>query len=169
MAITLFRSFGRFAGAALAVSLLASLPSRAVVVTVGGNLYDVLVTNRSYDADPSLFSTAFMPWFTGDAADNSLAYDFAAAVFDQLGHFSYAGFADPGGPLFAYATHPPSSIHAVFQDVTNLSVQNEITVLPSEAFNYAYATPVPAPLPLIGVSLAYRFSRRLRSSLNRMS
>lgn len=147
-----------------------ALPARAVLVNVAGNSYDVLVTNRAYDLDPSLFNISSMPWFTGDVLDNGLAYDFAQAVYDQLGSNAYPGFVGAGGPLFAYAFSTPD-VYAVFQDASFLAVQNEIQVLGSVGFSYAYvnspaaSTGVPAPLPFAGAALGFGWSRSLRSRL----
>jgi hypothetical protein len=151
---------------ALAAAPLTALPARAVVITVSGNSYDVLTTSRAYNDDPSLFNLALMPWYSGDSLDNGLAYDFAQAVFNQLGTNSYPPFS--GGPLFAYAVDS-STVFAVFQDANDQAIQNEIQVSPSQSYNFAYlnSTPpttiVPGPLPLIGIAAAFRWSRTLRS------
>jgi|688.fasta_scaffold165242_2 hypothetical protein len=163
------RLWGVVAGYSLAACLSAPA-AHAVVVTVGGTSYDVLVTNRAYTDDPSFFSSASMPWFTANPADNNLAYEFAAAVFDQLGSFYYPGFTEPGGPLFAFAINTPN-ILAVFQETNDPNIQNETNVVTSQAYNYAYATSapvptsVPSPLPLIGAVAALRAARRLRHRL----
>lgn len=151
---------------ALAAAPLTALPARAVVITVSGNSYDVLTTSRAYSDDPSLFNLALMPWYSGDSLDNGLAYDFAQAVFNQLGTNSYPPFS--GGPLFAYAVDS-STVFAVFQDANDQAIQNEIQVSPSQSYNFAYlnstppTTKVPGSLPLIGVAAAFRWSRTLRS------
>jgi hypothetical protein len=152
---------------------LGTLPAHAVVVNLSGNSYDVLVANRSYDGDPSLFNTTTMPWFTGDSANNSLAYDFAQAVYNQLGSNAYPGFAGLGGPLFAYA-YPSPSVSAVFQDVADLAVQLDLQVSGAGTFSYAYVsapaaatTAVPGPLPFAGAALGFAWSRSLRSRVRR--
>jgi len=156
------------ASLALAAAPLTALPARAVVITVSGNSYDVLTTSRAYSDDPSLFNPALMPWYSGDPLDNGLAYDFALAVFNQLGTNSYPPLPGSGGPLFAYAVDA-NSVFAVFQDTKDQAIQNEIQVSPSQSYNFAYlnstppTTNVPGPLPLIGVAAAFRWSRTLRS------
>jgi hypothetical protein len=161
-----------FAGATfgLALGCIVALPARAVIVNVSGISYDVLASNRAYDVDPSLFNSSAMPWFTGNVLNSGLAYDFAQAVYDQLGSNSYSGFAGAGGPLFAYASSSPD-VYAVFQDTFNLAVQNETQVSGSGTFSYAYvnvpaaSTGVPAPLPVAGAALGFGWSRSLRSRL----
>lgn len=156
------------ASLALAATPLTALPARAVAITVSGNSYDVLTTSRAYSDDPSLFNSALMPWFSGNPLDNGLAYDFALAVYNQLGTNTYPSFPGSGGPLFAYAADG-SSVFSVFQDSNDLAIQNEIQVSPSQVYNFAYlnstpaSTSVPGPLPLIGVAAAFRWSRTLRS------
>ena len=153
---------------ALAAAPLTALPARAVAVTVSGNSYDILTTSRAYSDDPSLFNPALMPWYSGDPLDNGLAYDFALAVFNQLGTNSYPPLPGSGGPLFAYAVDA-NSVFAVFQDTNDQAIQNEIQVSPNQVYNFAYlnstppTTNVPGPLPLIGVAAAFRWSRTLRS------
>ena len=153
---------------ALAATPLTALPVGAVAISVSGNSYDVLTTSRAYNDDPSLFTPALMPWFSSDPLDNGLAYDFAQAVFKQLGTNSYPPFPGSGGPLFAYAVDR-STVFAVFQDANDQAIQNEIQVSPSQVYNFAYfnstppTTNVPGPLPLIGVAAAFRWSRTLRS------
>jgi hypothetical protein len=158
------------AGLALAASSAIQQQAHALSITVSGNSYDVLSTNRAYSDDPSLFSNTLMPWFTGDPLDNSLAYSFALAVYNQLGSNSYPPFPGTGGPLFAYAVDS-STVYAVFQDINDPLIQNELQVSSTQAFNFAYqltapATPgVPSPLPLLGAAAALHRSRSLRSRL----
>jgi len=108
-----------------------------------------------------------MPCFSGDPLDNGLAYDFALAVYNQLGTNSYPPFPGSGGPLFAYAVDG-SSVFAVFQDANDLAIQNEIQVSLSQIYNFAYlkSTPptssAPGPLPLMGVAASFHWSRTLR-------
>lgn len=143
-------------------------PARAVLINISGTYYDILVAKRSQAEDPAFFSPVMMPWYTGDQADNALAYDVALAVFDRLGTNTYPGFASVGGgPLFAYASDL-TDVFAVFQDVDDSSVQYDTAVSRAVPFNYAYAKPAlvpqaPAPLPLAGAAIAFRFSRSLRS------
>lgn len=152
----------------LALALPLAPPASAVVVYVGGQPFDLLVTNRSRDQEPALFAVTSMPWFTGDPMDPTLAFDFAQAVNDQLGLNTYPGFPAPGGPLFAFATDP-TRVFAAFQDATDLNVQNEIQVSTAQSFNYAYLnpTPVPAPLPFAAVAAVLGWSRSLRARLHR--
>lgn len=164
-----------FAGTlVLATDCFFSFPSKAVVISVAGNPYDVLVANRSFVDDPSFFSSVLMPWFTGETTDNSLSYDFAQTVFNQLGSYTYPGFSGPAGPLFAYA-EDPTNIFAVFQDVFDSSIQNEIAISPAQVYNYAYAVPfvspaaAPGALPLAGVAMGFSWSRNLRARLHRNS
>ena len=164
-----------FAGAlVLTTNSFFSSPSKAVEISVAGNYYDVLVANRSFVDDPSFFSSVLMPWFTGDTTDNTLAYDFAQSVFNQLGSDTYPGFSDPGGPLFAYAKDS-TNVFAVFQDANDPGIQNDINVSPAQSYNYAYAVPVVSPtavpgaLPLTGIAMGFGWSRNLRARQRRGS
>ena len=158
----------------VATAWLLPQPAKAVLVIVGGTSYDVLVTNRSHEQEPTLFTVAKMPWFSGNIADPNLAYEFAQLVNGYLGSNSYPGFAAMGGPLFAFATNA-TDVYAVFQEIGNPNVQNEIQVGRNQVYNYAYAmpssppppTPVPAPLPVAAAAMAFGWSRQLRSRQRR--
>ena len=163
------------ASVVVASAVLLAQPAMAVVVTIGGTSYDVLITNRSQDQEPTLFTAAQMPWFTGNTADPNLAYDFAQAV-GSLGSNAYPGFAAMGGPLFAFATDA-AKVYAVFDEIGGLNVQNEIQVGLNQVYNYAYVKPsapsaptsVPGPLPLAAAAMALGWSRQLRSRQRRSS
>jgi hypothetical protein len=150
----------------LVSAVLGNLPAGAVVVNVQGQNYDVLVTNRSYASEPSLFNASSMPWFTGDKDSKDAAYDFALAVGAMLGSNNYSGFASLGGPLFAHAVEA-GNVYSVFQDLDNSSIQNDLTVDTSTAYNFAYvkSVAVPGPLPLAAAAVGLGWSRQLRRRL----
>jgi hypothetical protein len=154
---------------AAALAALNVMPAAAVIVDLNGKSYDILTTNRSYADEPSLFTSTSMPWLSGNINDNSDAYDFAQTAGSLLGSNSYPGFDTPGGPLFAYAVEE-DIVYSVFQDLVNSSIQNELLVPRSSAFNYAYikqrsTPPVPGPLPLAAAVIGAGWSRHLRRRL----
>lgn len=150
----------------LAGIALLPLPSQALFVSVGGNSYDIFVTNRSANEEPSLFTVDRMPWFSGDPLNATLAYDFAQAVGSGLGSNTYPGFATTGGPLFAVALDS-TDVFSVFQDLNDPLIQNDFQTPRSSRANYAYinarpAMAVPGPLPLAGATVAFGLARSLR-------
>jgi hypothetical protein len=172
----------RFSAAAclatcLGVSLIgASTPAGAVSITVPiqgvSTNFDVLITERSYASDPSLFSIATMPWWE----DYSLASSFAEQVYDQLGLGSFPPNTTDYGPLFAYALDPaPSTGGGLAAVVADLSAPGFIYELsgpdsldPALIYRYAYVpsqsatTGVPAPIPALGLAMAWSWSRNNR-------
>lgn len=153
-----------FVGASL-LPLASPLAAQAVSINVSGTDYEVFYTSTSYN--PNLFGAASpgqMPWW-GSAA---LAYDFALAVYDQLGEDVYqAGY----GPVFAYAYNPAGSgeVYGVAQntqdtnDQLNLDPADPLAASVTHPYAYAKATTsVPAPLPLFGAAAAFGWARRLR-------
>ncbi|MEB3304577.1 MAG: hypothetical protein VKL58_00010 [Cyanobacteriota bacterium] len=161
------KSSFRLASAAVltgaAASLLASAPAQAVVVNVGGLLYDVTVLETSYTASTSSFQLpplGQMPWWGSQpTADN-----FAGQVFNALGEGSLAGY----GPLFAYSYN--ASIAEVMGSLQDLSAPGSFidgTPAASATVKYAIATaPVPGPLPLFGAAAAFGWSRQLRRRIS---
>ena len=103
-----------------------------------------------------------MPWF----GSQGLARDFATAVGNQL------GVGELGqGPLFAYSTFSlfgtvVTTVNAV--NALGLTI-SPVPILAGASNNYAVAreVPVPGPLPLMGAGIAFGFSRRLRSRIQR--
>lgn len=166
-----------FLATCLGVSLIAaSSPAGAVSITVPiqgvSTSFDVLITERSYASDPSLFSIATMPWWE----DNSLATSFAEQVYNQLGFGSFPPNTTDNGPLFAYALDPAPStgggLAAVVADLSALGVINELSgpdsLDPALIYRYAYVpfqsatTGVPAPIPALGLVMAWSWSRNNR-------
>jgi hypothetical protein len=155
-----------FVGASL-LPLASPLAAQAVSINVGGTDYEVFYTSSSYNANPDLFgagSPGQMPWW-GSAP---LAYDFALAVYDQLGDNVYSGGY---GPVFAYDYNSAGSgeVYGVAQNTQDpndqLNLDSSTPLAASVTYPYAYAranTPVPAPMPLFGAAAAFGWARRLR-------
>jgi hypothetical protein len=156
----------RFTGlAALSVatlSLLASRPAAATVVTIGTTSYDVFVVSTSQQASAVDFAApgdgGQMPWWK----DAALAALFAQEVFDDLGPGSNPFY----GPIFAYDFDPMSgNVSGVYQLLGDLAVQDMVDPSPAanDTLKYAIATaPVPLPLPLFGAAAGFSWSWRLR-------
>ena len=162
----------------LGVSLIvASNPAGAVSITVpiqgAPTSFDVLISERSYASDPSLFSIATMPWWR----DNSLASSFAELVYDQLGLGSFPTNTTDYGPLFAYDFDPApftsgGGLAAVVADLSSLGVINELSspdnLDPALTYRYAYVPSqsatagVPTPSPALGLAMAWGWSRSSR-------
>ena len=178
----------RFSSAAclntcLGISLIAATaPADAVsiMVPIQGvpTSFDVLISERSYASDPSLFSIASMPWW----GDNNLASSFAEKVYNQLGLGSFPTNTTDNGPLFAYAINPAplasgGGIAAVVADLNALGVVYELSgpdsLDPALTYRYAYVpsqsstTAVPAPIPALGLAIAWRWSRHSRRRCRR--
>jgi len=152
------------------VGLMPISASAFQTVVVGDKTYEVSKFFGSYNSNKGKFTAAEMPWF----GSQGLARDFATAVGNKLG----VGFFGQG-PLFAYTTL------GVFGTVSTINAINivGITISPLPIFstlgvNYAIAKEVvpppapptesvPAPLPLMGAGVAFGFSRRLRSRIQR--
>jgi hypothetical protein len=158
--------FMRFAALALLGSatlpLLSATPAAAVVVDVGGISYDVSVSSMSYTLNPTSFDlppVGQMPWW----GDSARASEFATKVLDQLG----PGWDPDYGPVFAYSiAAPQNEVLGLTQSLTDINDQIDVRPATSATISYATATaPVPLPLPLLGATVAYRCSRRLKARL----
>jgi len=143
----------------------------AIQTVVGGKTYDVSTFFGSYNSNSSRFTTAEMPWF----GSQGLARDFATAVGNQLG----VGVLGQG-PLFAYSTFSLfGTVLTTFNAVNALGLTiSPVPILAGARNNYAVAREVvpppapetesvPGPLPLMGAGVAFGFSRRLRSRIQR--
>ena len=140
-------------------------------VVVGDKTYEVSKFFGSYNSNKGKFTAAEMPWF----GSQGLARDFATAVGNKLG----VGFFGEG-PLFAYSTlgffgTVVSTINAI--NIVDFTI-SPFPIPPGLRVNYAIAKEVvpppapptesvPAPLPLMGAGVAFSFSRRLRSRIQR--
>jgi hypothetical protein len=138
---------------------------------VGDKTYEVSKFFGSYNSNRGRFTAAEMPWFGSEG----LARDFATAVGNKLG----VGLIGQG-PLFAYSTlgffgTVVSTISAI--NILGFTI-SPIPFFPRVDINYAIAkevvpppgppaVSVPAPLPLMGAGVAFGFSRRLRSRIQR--
>lgn len=156
-----------FVGASL-LPLASPLAAQAVAINVSGIDYEVIYTSTSYNASSDLFgagSPGQMPWWNSA----TLAYNFALAVYDQLGVNVYqTGY----GPVFAYDYNPAGTgeIYGLAQNTLDTNDQLNLDSFTPLAANvmhpYAYAkanTPVPAPMPLFGAAAAFGWARRLRN------
>jgi hypothetical protein len=150
--------------------LLQATPAAAVVVNVGGIVYDVSITNMSYALSPTSFALpplGQMPWWGDDAR----ASEFATSVFLQLGPGTDANY----GPVFAYAVDTAlNQVLGLSQSLTD--IDDQIDVMPTTSATTLYATasststtPVPLPLPILGAATAFGWSRRLRQRLHQRS
>ncbi|MGL5035123.1 MAG: hypothetical protein ACRC6M_15125 [Microcystaceae cyanobacterium] len=83
------------------------IPARAIVLTIGGQEYNVTTFEDSYDNQVATFNTEAnggeMPWWE----DQDLAREFATAIGEQLG--APNNFGGVNGPWFAF-TYKPSEI-----------------------------------------------------------
>ena len=150
--------------------LLQAKPAAAVVVNVGGIIYDVSITNMSYALSPTSFALpplGQMPWWGDDAR----ASEFATSVFLQLGPGTDANY----GPVFAYAVDTSlNQVLGLSQSLTDINDQIDVMPTTSATIRYATATtsattPVPLPLPILGAATAFGWSRRLRQHLHQRS
>ena len=150
--------------------LLQATPAAAVVVNVGGIVYDVSITNMSHTLSPTSFALpplGQMPWWGDDAR----ASEFATSVFLQLGPGTDANY----GPVFAYAVDTAlNQVLGLSQSLTD--IDDQIDVMPTTSATTLYATattsattPVPLPLPILGAATAFGWSRRLRQRLHQRS
>jgi hypothetical protein len=151
----------------VALPILAPARAEAVVVNIGGNLYDVSVVITSQSDREGDFASpvsgGLMPWWK----DSALAAEFARNVYDGLGSGS-----DPFyGPIFAFDNDPVlGEVSGVYQLLGDINVQDVVSPPPSsiDTLKYAIATePVPLPLPLLGAVAGYRWTRRMRQSLRK--
>lgn len=145
---------------ATVLPILSANPAAAVVVTVGGNNYDVMISTTSYSASSNAFRVpplGQMPWW----GDENLASDFALQVFNQLG----AGWSSDYGPVFAHRA-TVSQVLGIAQSLTDINDQIDVSPSTSATVSYAIATaPVPGPLPLFGAAAAFGWSRQLRQRI----
>jgi hypothetical protein len=145
---------------ATVLPLLSSNPASAVLVTVGGNVYDVTASTMTYEMGTSAFQAppaGQMPWW----GDELLASDFAQEVSNQLG----PGWDADYGPVFAHDA-TASQVLGLAQSLTNINDQIDVTPSRTATVSYATATaPVPGPLPLFGAAAAYGWSRQLRQRI----
>lgn len=149
---------------ATVLPFLSASPASAVLVNVGGTVYDVTASTTSYGASTSAFQlppAGQMPWW----GDDVLASDFALEVFNQLG----PGWDADYGPVFAHGT-TLSQVLGIAQSLTDINDQIDVTPSRSATVSYAIAStpppaPVPGPLPLFGVAAAYGWSRQLRQRI----
>ncbi|WP_323205812.1 hypothetical protein [Synechococcus sp. BA-132 BA5] len=136
----------------------------AIQAVVGGKTYQVSTFSGSFNANRAKFTAADMPWF----GSQGLARDFATTIGNQLGVGALGQ-----GPLFAYSTFSLfgtviSSINAVNAfDITLSPVPIRAGTSRTYAVAQEIPVPVPAPLPLMGAGVAFGFSRRLRSRIQR--
>ena len=146
---------------------LLSQPAQAVVLTVGSSQYDVTTFYGTYDANSSKFATTAnggeMPWF----GNQTLADQFALAVYNLTP--TNGGLADNYslGPAFAHSFLPISGITYVMNSV--VSINETLTGRPvgqvlngglptSTVLTYATATAVPwetDALSVIGTTLLF--------------
>jgi hypothetical protein len=150
--------------------LLQAKPAAAVVVNVGGIVYDVSITNMSYALSPTSFALpplGQMPWWGDDAR----ASEFATSVYLQLGPGTDANY----GPVFAYAVDTSlNQVLGLSQSLTDINDQIDVMPTTSATIRYATATtsattPVPLPLPILGAATGFGWSRRLRQRLHQRS
>lgn len=143
-----------------ALPLLSANPASAVVVTVGGNAYDVTTMTTSYDTSTSLFqlpSAGTMPWW----GDDALASEFAAQVYNALG----SGWDADYGPVFAHS-QSVGEVLGLTQSISNPLDQIDVTPAKNTTITYAIATtPVPGPLPLLGTTAALGWFRQLKKRM----
>jgi hypothetical protein len=190
--VSLSRSSGGRAGRQLVLSaLFAALggiglnagQARALVVTVGGQPWDVTTFSGSYNDNSNKFATAanggVMPWF----GKGFLASQFAQAVGGNLGFPNdliglcpkNAGNPTCFGPFFPFTVaydsfYGADAVQSVFEADTSYLGGGVAGggVLPSDAgVIWAQATPlaVPSPLPLFGAAAAFGSSRQLRKRI----
>jgi hypothetical protein len=150
--------------------LLPFTPAGAVIVTVGGIVYDVNMTNISHTISSPSFALpplGQMPWW----GDDTLASEFATSVFFQLGPGTDANY----GPVFAYAVDTAlNQVLGLSQSLTDIN--DQIDVMPTTSTTTLYATasststtPVPLSLPILGAATGFGWSRRLRQRLRQRS
>jgi hypothetical protein len=150
--------------------LLPFTPAGAVVVTVGGIVYDVNIINMSHTLSSPSFGLpplGQMPWW----GDDTLASEFATSVFFQLGPGTDANY----GPVFAYAVDTAlNQVLGLSQSLTDIN--DQIDVMPTTSTTTLYATasststtPVPLSLPILGAATGFGWSRRLRQRLRQRS
>jgi len=168
--------------AAVVGGVLGAGQAQAIVITVGGKLYDITTFTGTYAANASKFNLpsagGVMPWWN-DNAPGRIA--FATALNTALGTpnpvagvFSTRG---PGSPYFAFGLTPspspcgsPSCVGLSMWEVPASGTPGTATinVLQSGSFVWAQGrelTPTPGPLPLLGALAAFGTSRKLRKRI----
>ena len=148
-------------GAALAMGVLGAGQAQALVVTVGGQQWDVTTFTGSYSANTTKFNTAAsggqMPWWGSSTTANA----FATAVGAGLGTPNIGTV----GPLFGFRPLQGNVIGRLFDPVGG-TVGGGVAL--SDTYTYAQATAVPAvpgPLPALGAAAAFGYSRTLRKRI----
>jgi hypothetical protein len=164
------------------VALAVALPQQvlAIDVVVDGTTYDVTIFSGSYNNNRAKFNTppsGVMPWFGSDM----LATQFALALGTSLGTIGINRIAYPlngsnnYGGLFPtrIVSLSPGSVNVFGQALTSnlaMTTSSFFTngVIPRywvQAVAKVRATAVPGPLPLVGMALAYGYSRKVRSRI----
>lgn len=149
---------------ATVIPFFSASPASAVLVNVGGTVYDVTLSSASYLTSTNAFQlppAGQMPWW----GDDLLASDFALEVLNQLG----PGWDANYGPVFAHGVSV-SEVLGIAQSLTDINDQIDVTPSRSATVSYAIASalpsaPVPGPLPLFGATAAYGCSRQLRQRI----
>jgi len=151
-------------GAAVAWGALAAGQAQALVVTVGGQNYDVTTFTDSYNNSKSKFAQppapGVMPWW----GNQGLADAFATAVGSQLGKLNFDQFS----PWFAYEEQAGPFVGSSAYDI-NSQILDGAGITPTLTSTWAQATlkpaAVPGPLPALGAVAAFGFSRKLRNRI----
>ncbi|MCX5953964.1 MAG: hypothetical protein NTZ40_10830 [Cyanobacteria bacterium] len=159
-------------GFALAMGVLTAGQAQALIVTVGGQAWDVTTFTGTYNANTSKFALpsagGMMPWW----ADGSLPEAFARAVGNSLGLPN----SGPEGPFFAVFPVQPVNIASMRLTSNNsyeyiYNTSRSATKTWAQATQYTPPAPVPVrvpgPLPALGAAAAFGFSRQLRKRTKR--
>jgi hypothetical protein len=143
------------ASATLGCLALAKGPAQAVLITIGGEDYDVQRVNTSYDIYKLTMEQE--PWW----GNRTRAINFSNTVAGGLG--TIPAFGGWSGPIFAYGIdysggHPLRGISYGYGNTASYF---------GETLDFATATKVqtPLPAPFLATVAAFRFSRRIRSRL----
>lgn len=146
--------------------LLSPAPAAAITITVGSINYDVSAFSTSPASQFATFGLpplGQMPWWGND----TLAYDFATTLFNQLG----AGWDADYGPVFAYSLDTSlNEVRGLAQSITDINDLIDVTASTVSTNTYAIASPlpdVPGPLPVLATATGWAWSRRLRQRLRR--
>lgn len=144
--------------------MLSPAPAAAINITVGGINYDVSAFSTSPASQPAAFGLpplGQMPWWGND----TLAYDFATTLFNQLG----AGWDANYGPVFAYSLDTSlNELRGLAQSITDINDLIDVTASTVSTNTYAIASllpDVPGPLPVLATATGWGWSRRLRQRL----
>jgi len=163
--------------------------AQALLVNVGGKLWDVTIFNGTYQDNAGKFALPAnggkMPWWQDPAGLTSAL--FAQAVGNALGYpnLTYPGSSSGGngggspgpvGPFFTYSTPGISgsgqnlvrSINAAYAygSPASVSVGNPTGFTSNDTLWFAQAElAVPGPLPALGAAAAFGFSRKLRNRI----